>query len=92
MTSSDDDAGSEGIILNYANLTMAQKALIDQNAAGANNRVDVLVNRMAQHLSWHECQGPWCVSDSFADAVMDLSLEQSNMLVTIMARRLAQQS
>lgn len=66
-----------------------EQASIDQNMAGANNRIDYLLEQLAAHIEMHPgCPGAWCVSEPFAEGVMTLDTSQMGIVITIMARRL----
>lgn len=67
-----------------------QQATIDQNVAAANEAADKLIEMLSLHMSLHECPGAWCVSEQFGDGVTSLTQDQLAIIVTIMARRLAQ--
>lgn len=74
--------------VSYQALLPGQKAVMDQNVAAANERIDIIIERLADHMNTHICSGPWCVSPQAAEAIMDLTQEQLAMLVTLMGRRL----
>ena len=81
---------SDGLIPSQE-LAPDQLASVDQNLAGANNRIDYLLQRLAEHLEAHtDCPGAWCVSEPFADAVMTLDQQQMAIVITTMARRLVE--
>jgi hypothetical protein len=68
-----------------------EQASIDQNVAGANNRIDYLLEQLAAHLEMHpQCPGPWCVSEPFAEGVVTMDQPQMGIVITIMARRLVE--
>jgi hypothetical protein len=79
---------TEPVPVPYETLLPGQKAVMDQNVAAANERIDVIIERLADHMNTHICSGPWCVSPEAAEAILGLNQEQLSMLVTLMGRRL----
>lgn len=83
----DDD---ESMFMDPVDMTPAQQAVADQNVAAASEAADKLVEMLRWHIALHDCPGPWCVSQQFGDGVTALDPSQLMILVTLMARRLAQ--
>lgn len=70
-------------------LTMAERALLDQNWRAANDALDELLTMLRRHKADDDCTDWFCCSEELVEKLLDYEEFQTSMMLRVAMERLA---